>query len=312
MKLNSVINVLLVFTMLSMFPTSDTPVSFSSQDVIVQSVRAASYEFPHSDQRGPEKTDRDRLGVVTNAPSVIVRDVESGVVLTGRGEDIVRPIASITKLMTALVLLDEYQWGFEDAATVLREDVREGGRWRISFGDEVMMDDLFTVMLVASGNNETLASVREVGASETEFVEKMNEKAIELGMVHTSFADPVGLSPRNVSTAQELGLLLDAALEREEIRERLVMPSVSVASGLGNEYNIDSTDKLLNSFLNQAPYTVVGGKTGSLIEAGYCLTIRIVRDGHPIDVTVLGASVPDARFSDVKALAGWVFDVFKW
>ena len=75
---------------------------------------------------------------------------------------------------------------------------------------------------------------------------------------------------------------------------------------------MDSTNALLQTFMNEPPYRVIGGKTGSLEEAGYCLTTRIERDGHLVDVTVLGSSYPDARFQDVQDVVSWSFDVFEW
>jgi D-alanyl-D-alanine endopeptidase (penicillin-binding protein 7) len=140
----------------------------------------------------------------------------------------------------------------------------------------------------------------------------MNEKARELGMHDTSFADPIGLAPETVSTAHDVMVLLNEAMDREEIRSRTHQTKVLTNSELGNTYEIDSTNMLFASFLNEDPYEIIGGKTGSLIEAGYCLTTRIERNGHTIDVTVLGASEPDARFEDVQDLVSWAFDVYSW
>ncbi len=311
MKLRSVINVLLVLTLMQAFPSAE-PTVYTDQDLVAYAIQSESGFFPFSDERGPKKIDEDRLGVLTDAPSVFVRDVDSGVELSARNVDVERPIASITKLMTALVILEHPNLIFSDRATVLRSDVREGGRWYVRFGDDVSMDDLFTIMLVASGNNETLALVRELGMSERDFVSLMNEKAMSIGMRHTNFEDPVGLSARNVSTARDVAILLDEALKHQEIASRMRMSELHITSASGNEYDIESTDKLLSSFINRSPFSVVGGKTGLTDEAGACLTVRVERDGHPIDVTVLGASHPEARFTDVKALSSWVFEVYSW
>ncbi|NQV12537.1 D-alanyl-D-alanine carboxypeptidase [Candidatus Uhrbacteria bacterium] len=309
MTLRSVINVLLILTLAQILPGfSDS--GRTTQDIIEHSV--ARIELPASGPRGPQKTNKDSLGIVTDAPSVIIRDVNSGVVLMSRGADIKRPIASITKLMTALVLLDDYEWEWNDDAVVIADDVREGGKWYYRFNDNMTMDDLFTAMIVASGNNETLALVREVGEGETAFVSKMNDKARAFGMHDTTFADPIGLDPTMMSTAKDVMILLNEALNREEINSRMHQTHVMATSQSGNQYKIASTNHLFTSFLNEDPYTIVGGKTGSLIEAGYCLTTRIERDGHILDVTVLGASEPDARFSDVEALVSWAFDVYSW
>ncbi len=311
MTLRSVINVLLVLTLMQAFPSAE-PTVYTDQDLVAYAIQSESGFFPFSDDRGPKKIDPDRLGVLTDAPSVFVRDVDSGVELSARNVDVERPIASITKLMTALVVLEHPNFSFSDRATVLRSDVREGGRWYIRFGDDVSMEDLFTVMLVASGNNEALALVRELGMTERDFVAAMDEKALALGMRHTQFEDPVGLSANNRSTARDVAILLDEALKHPEIASRMRLSEVEITSATDNTYSIDSTDKLLSSFINRDPFTVVGGKTGLTDEAGACLIVRVERDGHPIDVIVLGASHPEARFTDVKALSSWVFDVYSW
>ncbi|PIR47579.1 hypothetical protein COV06_02750 [Candidatus Uhrbacteria bacterium CG10_big_fil_rev_8_21_14_0_10_50_16] len=313
MRVNAVVNVLLalVLTPFAMTPTT-SPSSVALSDVIARAVQIETGSFPLAGHRGPQRVDVQSLGVVTDAPSVLIRDVETGVPLMQRGEEIKRPIASITKLMTALVLLEDYTWNWEDAATVKQEDVTVGGRWYYRFNDALNMEDLFTMMLVASGNNETHALVREVGATQEEFVAKMNRKAEQIGMQNATFGDPIGLDPHNAATAQDVMVLLNEALQHEEIASRVAHGSVHVVSGIGNVYDVEGTNELFHSFLNQSPYKVVGGKTGSLDEAGYCLTTRIERDGHLVDVVVLGASQPEARFSDAKDLVSWAFDVFSW
>lgn len=313
MRVNAFVNVILA---LALTPAAIAPTlgesTGSIADVITRAVRQETQMFPQAEARGPHKINTQSLGVVTDAPSVLIRDVGTGVVLMERGQTIERPMASITKLMTALVLMESYTWDPADAATVLREDVTEGGRWYLRFGDTLTMQDLFSVMLIASGNNETRALVREVGASQTEFVAQMNAKAAQLGMRQTRFADPIGLDPANTSTAQDILILLDAALAQDAIRSQVSQSSVHLTSGSGNTYEIDGTNHLYGTFLNRAPYRVVGGKTGSLDEAGYCLTTRIEREGHVLDVVVLGASQPTARFADVEDLVSWTFDVYRW
>ncbi|HBU28190.1 TPA: hypothetical protein DEB00_03680 [Candidatus Uhrbacteria bacterium] len=313
MRVNAVVNVLLalVLTPFAITPTS-SPSSVFLSDLIARSVQRETGVLPEAGHRGPQRIDVHSLGVVTDAPSVLIRDVQTGVILMQRGETIKRPIASITKLMTALVLLEEYTWNWEDEATVIREDVTIGGRWYYRFSDALTMEDLFTMMLVASGNNETRALIREVGATQNTFVSQMNTKAQELGMRHTTFGDPIGLDPQNEATAQDVMILLNEALQHPEIASRVATGTVHTVSGLGNVYDVEGTNELFHSFLNRAPYQVLGGKTGSLDEAGYCLTTRISRDGHLVDVVVLGASQPEARFSDAIDLVSWAFDVFSW
>ena len=221
------------------------------------------------------------------------------------------PIASITKLMTALVLIESSNWNPDDTVSVLRSDVREGGKWFLRFGDIVSKRDVLGVMLVASGNNETLALVRSSGFLENEFVDAMNKKASELGMIRTHFQEPVCLSDGNVSAADDLPLLWSAALDVPAIEERMEQPEILLRSKVGNGYSFSSTDILLGSFLNSAPYKILGGKTGSL-DGKYSLVMRVRKDDRPIDVVVLGAANPEARFNDAKALASWTYRNYSW
>ena len=252
------------------------------------------------------------MPVVTSAPLVLVRDVGSGTVLFARHMQTAQPIASLTKLMTALVLVQDTRWNPDAPATVLAEDVTEGGRWYLRFGDPVRRADLLSVMLVASGNNETEALVRLSGKERAAFVAEMNAEAARLGMGQTHFEDPVGLSPLNTSTPEDVAVLLDRALAHPELAARLGRASMRVVSDAGQEYMIDSTDSLFHSFLNLAPWKITGGKTGTLDEAGACLAVRVEREGRVLDLIVLGAATPTERFADVKALATWVWEVYRW
>ncbi len=307
--LKSIVNVLLALVFSE--TAIGVPVAPPS-DVVGGAVRAYTQTLPQANLRGPEKVRVESLGVVTDAPTVLVRDVRSGVALLQQETTQRRPIASITKLMTAIVLVEDYAWALTDAATVLREDVRNGGRWYIRFSDKVSMGDLFSVMLSASGNNETMALVRSVGASEAEFVGKMNAKAQALGMKETTFADPIGLSPKNMSTAQDVLVMMRRALDHNEIASRIHTARVAFTSVLGYDYDIEGTNELLASFLNAPPYRVVGGKTGFTDEAGFGLVVRVAQGEVDLDIVVLGAAQPDGRFEDVKDIVSWAFDVYRW
>lgn len=266
--------------------------------------------FPQSSWRGPVRIHPERIGVLTDSQHVLVRDAQTGRTLFSRGSGVARRTASITKLLSALVLTDLPSWNASETIDVQEQDVRVGGRWYTPFGVSITRHDALQTMLVASGNNETMALVRQSGLTEDEFVVRMNQRAAELGMKHSTFADPVGLSDDNRATAEDVALLLAAALEQPELEPFLHKQEAKVQAG-GVAYVWPSTDALLSSFLNTKPYGVLGGKTGSL-DGGYSLAVRVERDGHPIDIVVLEASTPTARFADAKALAVWTFDVFSW
>lgn len=260
----------------------------------------------------PQKVEMESLGVVTTARSVLVVDRTTGIPLYSKNSDAVRPIGSISKLMTALVFL-ETKPNLDAAASVLPDDIRDGGRIYLATNDPVTTRDLLHASLVGSDNTATMSLVRLSGLSEDVFLAQMNAKAIALGMKSTTFYDPTGLAANNVSTARDIINLLEAAQQTPDIQSTITMPSVTITQGSGRTVTIETTDDLLGSFLNEAPYHMLGGKTGYLPEAGYCMGVGVRREGAgDIYVVILGSDSKQTRVQEVKGLAAWVYRVFKW
>lgn len=262
--------------------------------------------------RAPAKVNATSAGVVTSAVSAIVVDRATGSVLYEKNGGEPRSIGSITKLMTAFVFLK----GNPDLAApaaLAASDVRVGGVQHISIGDTVTVGDLLRASLVASDNSATAALVRLSGMPEGDFVGRMNEVAAEIGMLATTFYDPTGLSPDNRSVASDIVRLVDEAMKVDIVRETTQVAVATFTGASGRAYSVVTTDELLGTFLNQDPYKIVGGKTGFLPEAGYCLGSMISENGgHEIVVVVLGSETKEGRFQDVKALAAWAYKVFEW
>ena len=196
-----------------------------------------------------------------------------------------------------------------------RADETEGANPHIYRGEEVRFIDLWKSALISSDNNSIMAMVRSLGFSRTEFVDLMNKKAQELKLYNTEFSDPTGLDPRNTSTATDVARLIYLAMKKNEIRETVIQNSYSF-SILNSQKNrrIKTTDVLINSFLNSRDYgyELVGGKTGFLPEAGYCLSVEVSHLDKPVIFVVLNSSDINARFQDTKILADWVFNNYKW
>lgn len=225
--------------------------------------------------------------------------------------DMEQPIASITKLMTALVFLDtKPHW--EETYQIKKDDIIEGGRLNLFLGDSVTLSDLFYTSLVASDNGATQALVHASGLSEEEFVLLMNSKAQELGLVHTKFIDPVGLSSGNLSTAKEVARLAFAAFQREEIRKATIRKSYSFVTLEGREKIAESTDNLLFDSKNTGR-KILGGKTGYTPQAGYCFVALFADDsGRELISVVLNGIDKNQRFTDSRRLVDWVFDRYIW
>lgn len=260
----------------------------------------------------PTKIRPNSLGVVTSAESAIVVDRNTKQILFQKNIDVPRSIGSITKLMTAFVFLSTNP-DLSAPAMLESEDYRAGGVQHIGFGETMTMKDVLYASLISSDNSATASLARLSGMTMQEFVVKMNKTAHSMGMDRTHFEDPAGLSPRNESVVSDLVKMLDVISHNDIIREATAHNEFTVTTTSGKEYVLKSTDQLLSSFINRAPYRVVAGKTGYLPEAGYCLSTVLAREGAgDIIVVVLGAETNADRFQDIKSLAVWAYQTFKW
>lgn len=259
-------------------------------------------------QAPPVKTDARSLGPRTSAASALVVDRASGAVLFAKNENEVRSIASITKLMTALIFL-ESDPNLSARVAMREEDDREGGMQHIRPGESATLASYLAASLVGSANNATAALGRSAGMEPEAFVSRMNEKAWELGMRRTVFADPTGLAPENVSTARDIALLLDAASESQTIRDLAGASRRTITVYPSGESRvIDSTDHLIGTMVR-----VAFGKTGYLDESLYNLAAStLISPGSEIYAIVLGAESNEARVQDAKNLAVWAESTYAW
>lgn len=260
----------------------------------------------------PIKVDTDSYGVVTTAPSAIVVDAQSGMVLLAKNPDQVRSIGSVTKLMSAIVFLETNPDLDQLVSLDADLDLVTGGRIYLAFNDPLDLREVFAAAIVGSDNTATKALARFAGLTTEEFVERMNAKAQELGMRDTVFTDPTGVDTNNMSTARDLVKLLAAASELPLIDQYSTTSELTVTHESGRAVSINNTNGLLKSFLNSEPYQILAGKTGFLPQAGYLLTTAVQKDGHKIYVLVLGSDSIGDRELEVKSLANWAFQTFKW
>lgn len=241
------------------------------------------------------------------AAAVMIRDVETGVVLFGKNQYEARSLASISKLMSALVVLDmKPNW---DATTsVVNADLSDN---HLESGEVYTLRELWRASLIASSNRAIVSLVRGMGVEQTDFVARMNARAHEMGMTATVFEEPTGLSEYNVSSASDVILLISEALKHEEISNTLLTKEVTLVSG-------EKTHKLLSTnwiLLGWIPtdFDFLGGKTGFTNAAGYNFTMRVAdKMNHRVDVVVLGANAHEDRFTEAKHAAEWAFDNYVW
>jgi D-alanyl-D-alanine carboxypeptidase len=270
------------------------------------------YNLPKNENRiiVPKKSDTGYdLAIVASSSIAIDRD--SGTVLWDNDSSTVRPIASITKLMTALVFLNSHP-DLDKIYQLQKEDVRVGGKSYIYPGDEIRAKDLFYLVLVGSDNTAAVALARSMGLTEAEFVAKMNQQALDFGLKNTKFTDISGLSNGNVSTAKEVLILAKRCLATPQIRDTTIEASYEFSTAGGRDVKVQSTDALLSVFPIDG-INIIGGKTGHTDEAGYCFVGEFVNEaGHKIISVVMGTNSNEDRFAETKKLVKWAYDNYSW
>ncbi len=243
-------------------------------------------------------------GVKLTAQAAAAVDLASGQYLYAYNIDKVRPIASLTKLMTALVFLENNP-GWDKEVVMGRADEVSKAKY-IYRGEKVRVKDLFFVSLIASDNNATMALARSTGLSRDEFIAIMNNKAKELGLADTKFEDITGLSENNVSTVRDLIKLGMVVWQNPDIIAATSQQRYLLSVG-GRQRTVISTNKMFNNFIQ-----VKAAKTGYTEEAGYCFFARVAGDQGDILSIALGSDSEESRFQDVKVLSWWVLNNFIW
>ena len=238
------------------------------------------------------------------AAAAIIYNPETNEVIWEENSQNQRSIASITKVMTAAVVLEDSPDLTREVA-ITRKDVYRASHTYLRSGERLTLDDLLHLTLVASDNAAARALARTSPLGPAAFVERMNEKARELGLEHTAYADPSGLDADNVSSAFDMARLIAFASSDERIARIMRKPYYTVLTNR-RVINIHSTNKLVV----KGDVDVRGGKTGFIRKAGYCLAtlLRLPHTGQQYAVVVLGAKSSAGRFSETRHLLKWLSD----
>lgn len=225
-------------------------------------------------------------GELPSGPLVFVRD--AGRVVADAGSTEPWSAASITKLMTALVLVDLID-DWDAPVTLAKKDELGGARLRVAVGGVYSRIDLLHASLMGSANNATHALARTSGVTMAQFVRRMNDKAEYLGMTNSHFVDPTGLDPRNVSTARDIALLIDTA-QRSEHLAQIGKKKEYTLSSIGRkprEHRIITTNALL-----RGGDAVSLGKTGFLYESRYNFVVKADGDEGTDSRTIVVLNCP--------------------
>jgi D-alanyl-D-alanine endopeptidase (penicillin-binding protein 7) len=237
------------------------------------------------------------------AAAAIIFNPETNQVLWEENSQDQRSIASITKVMTATVFMENNP-DLSEPVTVARSDVFQASTTHLRANDKVTADDLLHLLLIASDNAAARALARVSPHGSDGFVQRMNEKAAELGLQSTHYADPSGLLSENVSSAYDMARLITNASADERIASVMRTYEYTVSTKNRGAITFHST----NHLLNRQDVDVRAGKTGFISKAGYCLAtlLRLPQGGQEVAVVVLGARSNAGRFMESQNLFNWV------
>jgi len=234
--------------------------------------------------------------------SALVLDATHASVLYSRHADQAMPIASITKLLTALVVADAGQ-PLDESLQITRDDVASGrGAYsRLTVGTTLTRADLLHLALMSSENRAAHALARNYPGGVPAFVHAMNAKAQALGMTSAHFSDPTGLSSENVASAEDLTHLVAAAAGNEVIREYSTDPGYTVRVGR-RALQFRNTDSLVSN----PAWNIVVQKTGYITEAGRCLVMQAVIEGRTVVIVLLNSFGKNTRVADARRIRRWM------
>ncbi|MBQ4055321.1 MAG: D-alanyl-D-alanine carboxypeptidase [Clostridia bacterium] len=234
-----------------------------------------------------------------SVPSAILIEFETGTVLYEKDADTKRQPASVTKVMTMLLIMEAVDSGalsMDDTVTVSAYAASMGGsQVYLKEGEQMSVRDMLKSITVASANDACVAMAEHIAGSETAFVELMNRRAAELGMVNTHFENTNGLDDTttdHVTTARDISIMSRELLRHEEI---LDFSSIWMDSIRGGEFGLTNTNRLIRFYKGAN-----GLKTGSTSKAGFCISATAERDSMTLICVIMGAPTRDVRNEAAK------------
>lgn len=253
--------------------------------------------------QNPVRVEVDRAGnPMLGSAAVVVASQNTGEVLYAKGAERTMPIASITKLMTAMVVLDARQ-SLSEVITVTADDIDrlKGTGSRLALGTRLTREEMLHLALMSSENRAASALARHYPGGTRAFIEAMNVKARMIGLWDTRFADSTGLNPRNVSSARDLVRLVSAASAYPLIREFSTAEERHVRLGGRLERFGNS-----NALVRDPEWELGLSKTGYIREAGRCLVMQTWVNDQPVIIVLLNSQGRYTRTADAKRVKYWL------
>jgi len=244
------------------------------------------------------------------ASVALVVDQDTGQTLLSKNEDAVLPIASLTKLMTTLLVTEAHQ-PMDEVLTITEDDVdmERHSRSRLRPGTKLTREEALRLALMSSENRAAHALGRAYPGGLPKLVEAMNAKAKALGIKNTTYVDPTGLSNRDRSTARDLSILVAEAAKVPLIREFSTTPAHLANLG-GRTLQYRNSDRLVRD--QRAGWDIELQKTGYIVEAGRCLTMLTKVGGHNLVMVLLDADSNNGRIADAQRMRRWVVAKNGW
>lgn len=248
----------------------------------------------------------DNAPFEVNAKSALLMDYETGSVLYAYNADEPYPPASVTKIMTLLLIMEAVDSGgisLSDTVSASEYASSMGGsQIYLKAGEEMSVEDMIKSIVISSANDAAVAMAEKIGGSESAFVTKMNDKAKELGMKNTNFENVTGLDDdtvNHVTSAYDIALMSRALISHETILNYSGIWMDTIRDGA---FGLTNTNRLVR-FFNGA----TGLKTGSTSKAGFCMSATAKRDGMHLIAVIMGSPTRDERNEAAKALLEWGF-----
>lgn len=252
-------------------------------------------QTPGKPVSGPNVTGLADAGASLKSEVAFVVDLNSNEVLFSKNSDTIRPIASISKLMTALVIAKAHL-PMNEQIQIIDADVDrfKYSSSRLSVGTTLTRRELLHLALMSSENRAAHALGRTYPGGMEAFVREMNAQARALGMTRSRFVEPTGLSPMNVSSPRDLVRLIQATSEQPLIRQLSTSDEYEVVTSNGKTQKYKNTNRLVRN----SNWAIQISKTGYIKESGDCLVMKTQMDGRPVAVVLLNSQGRLTRFAD--------------
>jgi len=254
-------------------------------------------------QAATDQLTADDLANQLSAQAAVVIDEQTGSILFSKNHQQPLPPASTTKLLTALVARDLYP--LTEVHTIYEEAFTQGFVIGLQQGEQMSVQNLLAGLLINSGNDAAFTLANNHPQGYLGFVQAMNDKAAELGLERSFFSNPSGLdAPNHQTTAFVIALMLREVAKDEVLADYFSQESLIITGEAGRQYYLTNTHQLLATDPN-----VIGGKTGTTAAAGEVLATMYERDGHRLNIVVMGSL---DRYGETEQLIDWVYQHYDW